>query len=90
MYLTFNFEGGGMRKTICAALSAAVLLIANTANAKGPFGSIKVGHWAGGAYTNDNTGAFSHCAAGAPYLNGTYVVFGQLADQSWTIGFGNT
>ena len=31
--------------------------------AKGPFGSIKIGYWAGGAYTDDNTGAFSHCAA---------------------------
>ena len=38
--------------------------------AKGPFGSIKIGHWAGGAYTDDKTGAFSHCAALATYLSG--------------------
>jgi hypothetical protein len=36
------------------------------AGASGPYGSIEVGKWKGGAYTNDNTGAFSHCAVGAP------------------------
>jgi hypothetical protein len=65
------------------------MLLGNTSFAKGPFGSIKIGHWAGGAWTNDSTGAFTHCGAVASYLNGTVLVFGQLADQSWSIGFGN-
>ena len=71
------------------ATAIAAMLIGNTSFAKGPFGSIKIGHWAGGAWTNDSTGAFSHCAASAGYLNGTILVFGQLANQSWSIGFGN-
>ena len=29
----------------------------------GPFGTIHVGEWKGGAYSNDTTGEFSHCAA---------------------------
>jgi hypothetical protein len=53
----------------CRAAAVAVLLctiFANSnADARGPYGTISVGNWQGGAYTNDQTGAFSHCAAGA-------------------------
>jgi hypothetical protein len=35
--------------------------------AAGPKRPFHVGLWAGGAYTNDQTGAFSHCAAAVPY-----------------------
>ena len=31
-------------------------------------------NWKGGAYTNDQTGEFSHCAAGASYQSGIYFV----------------
>ncbi|TMJ23150.1 MAG: serine protease, partial [Alphaproteobacteria bacterium] len=40
------------------------------AHAAGPFGTIHVGAWNGGAYTDDNTGNFSHCAAGSEYASG--------------------
>ena len=76
-----------------AGYFAAGLIVAITAtpsSAKGPFGSIKVGQWTGGAFTNDNTGTFSHCSALAPYISGTLVNFAQNADLSWTIGFGNS
>jgi hypothetical protein len=57
------------------------------AEARGPYGSINVGNWKGGAYTNDQTGAFSHCVAGAGYDSGIY--FMVLIDQSstWSLGF---
>jgi hypothetical protein len=55
--------------------------------AAGPFGSIRVGSWSGGAYTNDSTGAFSHCAAGTSYQNGINLIVGQNADSSWLLGF---
>ena len=45
-------------------------LALSPAYAAGPHGSIRVGQWAGGAYTNDSTGAFSHCAAVATYKSG--------------------
>jgi S1-C subfamily serine protease len=73
-----------------AAAAVAATTICTPSVAKGPFGSISIGQWKGGAYTNDSTGAFSHCAAGAQYLNGTFLNFGHSVDQSWTIGFGNT
>jgi S1-C subfamily serine protease len=57
--------------------------------AAGPFGSIRVGAWSGGAYTNDSTGAFSHCAAATSYQSGISVILGQNADSSWLLGFAN-
>jgi S1-C subfamily serine protease len=61
----------------------------STAFAAGPYGTIKVGNWSGGAYTNDKTGAFSHCIASTPYTSGVVVLVGQNAAGSWLIGFGS-
>jgi S1-C subfamily serine protease len=66
---------------------ASTLLAATSAFAAGPFGTIHVGNWQGGAYTNDTTGAFSHCAAGANYLNGVFLLITQNAERTWLIGF---
>lgn len=64
-----------------------ILISIATVEARGPYGSINVGNWKGGAYTNDQTGAFSHCVAGAGYDSGIY--FMVLIDQSstWSLGF---
>jgi S1-C subfamily serine protease len=64
-------------------------VLASSAFAAGPYGSIHVGNWTGGAYTDDKTGAFSHCAAGTPYLSGVFVTLGQNSSGSWLLGFGN-
>jgi S1-C subfamily serine protease len=56
-------------------------------HAAGPFGTISVGNWHGGAYTDDKSGAVSHCAAGATYQNGIYFVVSMGQDYSWTLGF---
>ncbi|RXH21507.1 serine protease [Bradyrhizobium nanningense] len=61
--------------------------VVGAANAAGPFGSVNVGNWIGGAFSNDQTGAFSHCAATAPYANGVMLVVGQNAAGSWTLSF---
>jgi hypothetical protein len=53
----------------------------------GPFGTIHVGTWKGGAYTNDSTGAFAHCAAGSDYVSGVGLIVGRSADHSWLLGF---
>ena len=63
------------------------VLFSRNTFAAGPFGTIHVGNWHGGAYTNDTTGAFSHCAAGASYLNGVYLLITQNAERTWLIGF---
>jgi hypothetical protein len=57
------------------------------ANAAGPFGSIHVGNWIGGAFSDDTTGAFSHCGATSPYANGVILVIGQNASSNWLLGF---
>lgn len=56
-------------------------------NAAGPFGRIHVGNWNGGAFTNDSTGAFSHCAASTSYASGVLLLVGLNADNSWLLGF---
>lgn len=72
------------------SLIIAALLQANAvgaAHAAGPFGSVNVGNWIGGAFSNDRTGAFSHCAATTPYANGVILVVGHNAAGSWSLGF---
>lgn len=61
--------------------------VVGAAQAAGPFGSVNVGNWIGGAFSNDETGAFSHCAATAPYANGVSLVVAQNAAGSWLLSF---
>src|SRR6266702_4220198 len=76
-------------KFAIGAVVAALCLIAapSTAEARGPYGSISVGNWKGGAYTNDQTGSFSHCAAGAQYASGVYFVVMIDGSGGWSLGF---
>jgi hypothetical protein len=46
-----------------------------------------VGNWEGGAYTNDETGAFTHCAAMASYKSGIFFLVSVNTVGSWTLGF---
>jgi hypothetical protein len=62
-------------------------LLSSSVFAAGPFGTIHVGNWHGGAWTNDTTGAFSHCAAGADFANGLSLLISQNAERTWLIGF---
>jgi S1-C subfamily serine protease len=62
-------------------------IVASTALAAGPFGTIKVGEWNGGIYTNNDTGAFSHCGVGTTYGNGVTLIVGREASNAWLIGF---
>lgn len=61
--------------------------VAGLAHAAGPFGSVNVGNWIGGAFSNDETGAFSHCAATTPYANGVILVVSQNAAGTWSLAF---
>ncbi len=75
----------------CRAVAVAVLLglifAGSNAEARGPYGSISVGNWKGGAYTVDQTGAFSHCAAGASYASGINFLVMIDRDGGWALGF---
>ncbi|MBC9878147.1 trypsin-like peptidase domain-containing protein [Bradyrhizobium sp. INPA01-394B] len=74
-----------LRSFVAAALLH--LCLVGTAHAKGPFGTVNVGGWVGGAFSNDETGAFSHCAATAPYANGVILVVSQNAAGIWSLAF---
>ncbi|WP_315803416.1 hypothetical protein [Bradyrhizobium sp. SZCCHNS3002] len=77
-----------------AILETGLLLLAlvtaalnEAAHAKGPYGSVSVAGWSGGAYTDDNTGKFSSCIASASYKSG--INFGVLAlpTYNWALAF---
>jgi hypothetical protein len=77
-----------MRLAINAVVVAAcVLLSVTSSHARGPYGSISIGNWQGGAYTDDNSGAFTHCAAGASYQSGVYFLVLVGASGNWRLGF---
>jgi S1-C subfamily serine protease len=70
----------------CLAACAVLATISTGAHAGGPFGSIHVGNWIGGAFSDEN-GAFSHCAATATYANGIILVVGQNVSNTWLLSF---
>jgi hypothetical protein len=76
-----------MRKSIVLTAMALLIGATSTSSAKGPLGSIHVGNWQGGAYTNDATGAFQACTAGAPYRSGIYFMVSVSPRMTWSLGF---
>jgi len=77
-----------MRSAIGAVVAALCLMAApSTVSARGPYGTINVGNWKGGAYTNDQTGAFSSCAAGTQYESGIYFAVTINDKAGWALGF---
>jgi hypothetical protein len=58
--------------------------------AKGPIQTVQVENWQGGSYTDDSSGAFSHCAAYVSYPGSNSDVFVSVVrDYSWRISFMN-
>jgi S1-C subfamily serine protease len=76
-----------MRLAINAVVAAVCIFSVTCSHARGPYGSITVGNWQGGAYTNDKNGAFSHCAAGTTYQSGVHFVVSIAENGSWRLGF---
>jgi S1-C subfamily serine protease len=77
-----------MARALTFLISVFSCAVAGSAFAAGPFGSIHVGTWKGGAYT-DATGSFHHCAAESGFRNGTTVAIGRDNNSVWTMGFLN-
>src|SRR5882672_12442618 len=75
-----------MRTRVVAAIFL-ILSVVTPADARGPYGSIKVAGWSGGAYTDDQTGAFSNCVVSANYKSN--INFGVLVTKalSWALAF---
>jgi hypothetical protein len=69
---------------------AALLLMLGVlvpADARGPYGSITVAAWSGGAFTDDKTGEFSNCIASANYKSGINVGVLVTKTYHWALGF---
>jgi S1-C subfamily serine protease len=79
-----------MMRLLC--LLGAILLagiVAPSAFAKGPFGKIHVGDWTGGAFTHEQTGAFTHCSAFGRFPNGFILGVSQHAEGAWSLAISN-
>jgi hypothetical protein len=74
--------------TTALALTGLVLSGA-AALAAGPHRPFQTGLWSGGAYTDDRTGAFSHCSAGVVYDSGLNMFVVSTAGHEWWLGFTN-
>lgn len=71
------------------SLILAGVLLASPALAAGPYAKFSVGNWAGGAFTNNQTGDFSHCAVSASYKSGVTMHASLNSAYGWNLGFSN-
>src|SRR5262245_42289881 len=80
-------------------LLATAIVIATTAvhAAEIPGSRYSAGNWIGGAYADDRTGQFSHCAASTTYVSGHIVIFAingeggftmSIAHRVWRLPYG--
>jgi hypothetical protein len=82
-------------KRVVAVVVAVLLSVFTTAwsipaEARGPYGVIKVAGWAGGAFADDRTGEFSNCIATANYKSG--INFGVIVTKTmdWGLAFSHS
>jgi hypothetical protein len=75
------------RCVVVLAALLGVLAAMRSAEARGPYGVIKVAGWAGGAFTDDKTGQFTNCIASANYKSG--INFGVIVTNTmnWGLAF---
>ena len=75
-----------MKRVFAAVLIFSGLVFGAPCFAAGPFGTIHIGNWHGGAYTSDSDGAFSHCAALSSYGSGISIVVSYNVKNQWLMG----
>jgi S1-C subfamily serine protease len=80
-----RYMGIVMQRAFLAALG--FLLATSVSEARGPYGSIHVGNWSGGAFTKDATGEFISCSAASTYKSGITVIVMVGANMTWSLGF---
>jgi hypothetical protein len=72
---------------LLAAFGLAALGFATGTGQAAEIAKLRVNNWQGGAFSNDKTGAFSHCAASARYQSGITLLFSVTSDKAWSMGF---
>ena len=76
-----------MKFRVVAIVTLWVAMFAGSnAQAGGPYGSINVGNWKGGAYTDQN-GAFTHCSGGSVYASGIFFMVMIDRGGGWSLAF---
>jgi hypothetical protein len=89
--LDYRIEtGAAMRRSIVSILSSAICFMAIAASPAraAQIGTIPAnGAWVGGAYSDDHTHQFSHCAATASYRSGIFMTVSIGRDYGWILGF---
>jgi hypothetical protein len=76
-----------MQKLLTVIFVTLVLSAGAPSAARGPYGSVHIGNWNGGAFTLDTNGQFSGCSAEAIYKSGISVVVRISADNVWQLAF---
>ena len=76
-----------MKRVVAVVLLWSGLISSAPSFAAGPFGTIHVGNWRGGAYTSDADGTFSHCAALSSYTSGISLFVSYNVKSQWLLGF---
>lgn len=71
------------------ALAISALLSLMSAAHAATLNSVQIGNWTAGAYSNDQTGEFSHCAAIASYKSGILMGFAVNRSYGWSMAFAN-
>jgi S1-C subfamily serine protease len=75
-----------MRRSILAAgIALGVFMQAASSHAAGPIQRLQVGNWHGGSFTNDQTGAFSHCSALSSYKSGILLMVLVNSSFRWSL-----
>ena len=81
-----SFQAAKYGATV-AALAVSLVLDTMAAHSAGPIRPFQLGLWSGGAYTNEQTGGFSHCAASVPYKSGISMFVAVNRLFGWSLGF---
>jgi len=78
-----------MKRIYVAILAICILTMAGQNAFAKKIYSLKTGNWKGGAYTNNKTGRFSHCAASVKYKSGILLLFSVTRTRKWNMGLSN-
>lgn len=74
---------------LLAIATVGVALLAPASAGAATIQSYKVSNWDLGAYSNNSTGRFTHCAASGRYRNGLTLIFSVTESLNWGISFLN-
>ncbi|KAB2919950.1 MAG: hypothetical protein F9K29_03585 [Hyphomicrobiaceae bacterium] len=72
---------------LCIVIALVAFVVRADAPKAATLESSMVEGWLVGAYTNDQTGKFNHCATSVRYQSGIYLIFSIGRNFAWSMGF---